>query len=117
MSRSFKSQDEQRHDLLRQFEGFIGHISGVADGNACLLRTICEVAETPASIDGAFGDFMTTLMTPTLDLEASSYALGETDYIQAQKAGYYGRDCSGYHYACPVSFFQVIAHNYCLIMT
>ena len=37
----------------------------------------------------------------------SGNILEDTDYIIAQKDGYYGRDCSRYQQECPASFFQV----------
>ena len=37
----------------------------------------------------------------------------DTDYLIAQKDGYFGRDCSRYHHQCPASLFAVSICFYC----
>lgn len=48
------------------------------------------------------------MLAPVYLLDGFNGDIGEdTDYIIAQKDGYFGRDCSRYHHECPASLFSV----------
>ena len=48
------------------------------------------------------------MLAPVYLLDGYNGNIGEdTDYILAQKDGYFGRDCSRYHHDCPASLFSV----------
>jgi len=52
------------------------------------------------------------MLAPVYLLDGFNGDIGEdTDYILAQKDGYFGRDCSRYHHACPASLFTYLDGN------
>jgi len=113
--RSFKtdskytSHEEHRHSILRTVESYLERMGGFSDGHGCILRAICEVSETPQNTDGFLGDMVNMMLAPVYLLDGVNGNLGEdTDYMIAQKDGYFGQDCSRYHQACPASLFSYI---------
>ena len=52
------------------------------DGHACVLRMICETAETPFHTDGLLGEAVNLLLLPAHILERVP-AYGESDYLEA----------------------------------
>ncbi|XP_063219661.1 uncharacterized protein LOC134529444 [Bacillus rossius redtenbacheri] len=73
------------------------------DGRACVLRSICEAAETPLHHDGLIGELLHTVLTP--DYGSSSVELIDADYLKAQQAGRRGRvDCNYLYPECPRGF-------------
>ena len=71
---------------------------------------VVKVAETPQTTDGFIGDLFNMMLAPIHLLEAVQGNLVEEDeYIRAQSAGHYGKDCTEYNRRCPSSFFQVYA--------
>jgi hypothetical protein len=57
------------------------------NGRQCLLRTICEVAETPLRHNGIIGELLEALFTP------SEHEIIHSDYRDARKAGLHHVDC------------------------
>jgi len=111
-ARTFSSHEDHRHSILRTVESYIERLGGFHDGHACILRAICEVAETPQNTDGFLGDLVNMMLAPVYLLDGFNGDIGEdTDYIIAQKDGYFGRDCSRYHHECPASLFSYIDGN------
>merc|ERR1719270_698244 len=111
-ARTFSSHEDHRHSILRTVESYIERLGGFHDGHACILRAICEVAETPQNTDGFLGDLVNMMLAPVYLLDGFNGDIGEdTDYIIAQKDGYFGRDCTRYHHECPASLFSYIDGN------
>ena len=86
----------------------MGTFSGT-NGQACLLRAMCEVGSNPFHGDGIFGDVVNFLLS-------ANYAEEEEDerfknYQTAQSHGHSTGDCSQYHQQCPMSFFKLITDN------
>jgi len=108
--RSFKSGEDHRTSTLLTLERYLNRMGGVVgNGHACVLRAICEVAETPVTADGFLGDLVSTILVPSYSLDSvNGTVFNETDYTQAQKDGYFGDGCSHYHEDCPVSLFQYV---------
>ena len=70
-------------------------IAGI-DGQACLLRTICEVAVAPEHEDGVLGDALNMVLTVTNTMNSLSHQKSEKDiYVEAQA---YGQVLLIYHY-------------------
>jgi len=107
--RSFKDRDH-RSQTLETIEKYLNRMGGnVGNGHACVLRAICEVAETPQTTDGFLGDLISTMLVPSYALDGINGTIfNETDYTRAQKDGYFGDDCTKYHKDCPVSLFQYV---------
>ena len=80
--------------------------SRMLDPHHCVLRTICEVGQTPLTSDGIFGEMMNLVMAPDSVVWAVS-ATKDSDYLQAYVAGRDSQDCSAYHHQCPLSIFTV----------
>jgi len=111
-ARTFSSHEDHRHSILRTVESYLERMGGFHDGHACILRAICEVAETPQNTDGFLGDLVNMMLAPVYLLDGYNGNIGEdTDYILAQKDGYFGRDCSRYHHDCPASLFSYVDGN------
>ncbi|XP_049547911.1 uncharacterized protein LOC125959146 [Anopheles darlingi] len=94
--------DTGRRQLYQLLEKLLaGTPGGNAGSNAtararnCLLRTICEIADTPLTHNGMVGELMDVVFTP-----------GDTDeladeYKMARRYGANGVDCSRLYDACP----------------
>uniref|UniRef100_A0A182MTE3 Uncharacterized protein n=1 Tax=Anopheles culicifacies TaxID=139723 RepID=A0A182MTE3_9DIPT len=65
------------------------------NGRACLLRAVCEVAETPLKHNGLIGEIIDVIFTPV-----PSDPL-DPDYLVAQSQGQQGRDCTELYPTCP----------------
>ena len=77
-------RDSPRTVLYKGIEKYMAHMTG-ADGQACLLRAMCEASSTPLHDEGLIGDAVTFLLT-------SNYATEESDerfkrYFAAQAKG------------------------------
>ena len=58
------------------------------DGQACLLRTICEVAVAPEHEDGILGDALNMVLTVTNTVNSLGHQRSEKDvYVEAQVYG------------------------------
>ncbi|XP_050071063.1 uncharacterized protein LOC126559010 [Anopheles maculipalpis] len=93
--------DTGRRQLYELLEKFLGRTdasrssSQSARARACLLRTICEVADSPLTHNGMVGEILDVIFTP-----------GDTDdlpdeYKMARKYGANGVNCSRLYEACP----------------
>ncbi|XP_050071113.1 uncharacterized protein LOC126559053 [Anopheles maculipalpis] len=85
--------DQSRRQLFTLLEQ--GMSRWGRDGRACLLRAVCEVAETPLKHNGLIGEIIDVIFTPTPS------DLLDPDYLLAQSNGQQGRDCSELYSACP----------------
>lgn len=65
------------------------------NGRECLLRTICEVAETPMEHNGLVGELLQTFFTP------GKHEKLPRDYIHARQAGINRIDCVKLFPDCP----------------
>ncbi|KAL7646214.1 UNVERIFIED_CONTAM: hypothetical protein RMT77_003115 [Armadillidium vulgare] len=75
----------------------IGH-----NGEACLLRVICEIHEMPLQNHGLFGELFHLFLTPSLAPQARK-RLG--NFVKAEKLGRNCGDCGIYFSLCPRSIF------------
>ncbi|XP_053670295.1 uncharacterized protein LOC128720641 [Anopheles nili] len=66
------------------------------NGRSCLLRTICEVADTSLRHNGLIGEILDVMFTPHDTDQLSS------EYIMARKYGANGVDCMRMYAECPV---------------
>ncbi|XP_053671209.1 uncharacterized protein LOC128721478 [Anopheles nili] len=62
----------------------------------CLLRTVCEVADTPLSHNGLVGEVLDVIFTPQ-----ESDAL-PPEFLLARRYGANGLDCARVYSACPL---------------
>ncbi|XP_045591796.1 uncharacterized protein [Procambarus clarkii] len=73
------------------------------DGKSCLLRAVCEVAESPLRDDGLLGEILNIILTASYGSTSSELY----DYVNAE---YYGRaygDCWSAYPQCPMSLFKL----------
>ncbi|XP_015609914.1 uncharacterized protein LOC107274866 [Cephus cinctus] len=73
-------------------------------GRECLLRSICETAESPVRHNGILGDIMHVLFTPSSSMKEDDLS---EDFFEAEFVGRNG-SCSKYQPMCPVGLFDVI---------
>nr|XP_019527282.2 uncharacterized protein LOC109399302 [Aedes albopictus] len=85
--------DNSRPQLYRTLERMID--TWGRNGRTCLLRTICEAAETPLSHNGLFGEILDVIFTPS-----ETDAIDE-EYLMARQYGSHGVSCSGVFKDCP----------------
>lgn len=67
------------------------------NGHECLLRTICEVAETPLSHNGLIGELLQVFFTP------GDHEIIDDEYRYAMKAGLQHVTCDKLFPDCPFS--------------
>lgn len=65
------------------------------NGRECLLRAICEVAETPVNHNGLVGELLQLFFTPGKHERVSQ------DYRDARKVGLNRVDCEKMYPDCP----------------
>ncbi|XP_072938391.1 uncharacterized protein [Epargyreus clarus] len=73
------------------------------NGKECMLRNICEAAETPLHHNGLLGHIMHIIFTPSASKEEGL----DDEYYQAEADGLKG-DCDKYMDLCPLSLFDLI---------
>lgn len=68
------------------------------NGRECILRAICEVAETPVDHDGngIIGELIQTFFTP------GRHEKIDEVYRDAQQAGNHGVNCEKFYPNCPM---------------
>jgi len=99
---------DHRQGLYNTLSWQLGQITG-KDGESCLLRAICEVAETPNHVDGLWGEMINLMLSASSSIGRE---MGEivgpqyNKYLAAQSLGESG-DCSSLHGQCPLSFFNL----------
>ncbi|KAI5643904.1 DM4/DM12 family domain-containing protein [Phthorimaea operculella] len=72
-------------------------------GKECMLRNICEAAETPLHHNGLLGHILHIVFTPSASQDEGL----EDAYYQAEADGLRG-DCDKYRDGCPFSLFDII---------
>ncbi|KAG7300442.1 hypothetical protein JYU34_016063 [Plutella xylostella] len=72
-------------------------------GRECLLRNICEAAETPLHHNGLLGHIMHIVFTPSSSAEEGL----DDEYYEAEASGRAG-SCARYEELCPVGLFDLI---------
>ncbi|XP_045111719.1 uncharacterized protein LOC123504879 [Portunus trituberculatus] len=78
------------------------------DGKACLLRAVCEVAESPLRDDGLLGEVLNIILTASYGASSSHLY----DYINAEHYGRAYGDCWSAYPQCPMSLFKLFYdHN------
>uniref|UniRef100_A0A182XWD6 Uncharacterized protein n=1 Tax=Anopheles stephensi TaxID=30069 RepID=A0A182XWD6_ANOST len=85
--------DQSRRQLFALLEQGLSRWG--RDGRECLLRAVCEVAETPLKHNGLIGEIIDVIFTPV-----PSDSL-DPDYLLAQSHGQQGRDCTELYSSCP----------------
>ncbi|XP_018323163.2 uncharacterized protein LOC108735625 [Agrilus planipennis] len=88
--------------MYRSLNNFIEK-SGFGDGKACLLRTICEIAEIPfEKRTGLFAEILHILLTPsTTSEEIEDYS--DMEYYAAEKLGKQTGNCHVLYSECSFS--------------
>lgn len=81
------------------------------DGRQCILRAICEVAESPFAHNGLFGEIIDKIFTPHSDEEDEHHGQG-TAFQDARQAGMNHADCLQTYSKCPPGegFLDSISH-------
>ena len=95
---------------MQQVEKYVALGSGIKDPHQCTLRTVCEIAETPRTADGIFGEIMNMFLAPNSFMWQAEQTLGN-DYLEAHMAGFNHNNCSAYYKRCPLSIFTVSFNN------
>ncbi|XP_039440354.1 uncharacterized protein LOC120421218 [Culex pipiens pallens] len=78
--------DRSRPQLYRVLERMVDNWGG--HGRSCLLRTICQVAETPLGHNGMLGEILDVIFTPY------EHELIDEEYKLARKYGLHGVNCN-----------------------
>lgn len=65
------------------------------DGRECILRTVCEVAETPLQHNGLVGELLHLFFSP------GDHEKVDEDFKEAKKFGQMGVDCMKTYSDCP----------------
>ncbi|XP_066993356.2 uncharacterized protein [Anabrus simplex] len=82
------------------------------DGRACLLRAICEAAETPLGQDSILGEMLHVILTPSRTDEARE-VFTDRQYHTAERLGTSllaeGGACGALYRECPVSLLDYIS--------
>ncbi|XP_049939091.1 uncharacterized protein LOC126413235 [Schistocerca serialis cubense] len=74
-------------------------------GRACVLRTVCEVAETPLRHNGLVGDLMHIFFTPSTSTEEGL----PLEFSEAEERGRAGADCAAAYPACRHSPLDLVS--------
>lgn len=74
-------------------------------GRECLLRTICEAAESPLRHNGLMGDILHIIFTPSTSAEENLHP----SYSTAEELGRSGQDCRALYPRCPLGLLDTIA--------
>ncbi|XP_037071102.1 uncharacterized protein LOC119092234 [Pollicipes pollicipes] len=78
-----------------------------ADGEACLQRAVCEVAEAPLRRDGLIGDILNMILSPSHRLEDAD-AAEVAGLLAAERRGREVGQCHLAYPSCPLSLFNAI---------
>ncbi|XP_043226866.1 uncharacterized protein LOC122384002 [Amphibalanus amphitrite] len=78
-----------------------------ADGDACLQRAVCEVAEAPLRRDGMIGEILNLVLSPSHRLD-ESLSEDVAELLVAERRGREVGECHIAYPRCPLSLFNVI---------
>uniref|UniRef100_A0A182IJS9 Uncharacterized protein n=1 Tax=Anopheles atroparvus TaxID=41427 RepID=A0A182IJS9_ANOAO len=97
------SGDRSRRQLFEMLEQ--GWDRQGRAGHACLLRAVCEVAETPLKHNGLIGEIIDVIFTPSPTDEL------DAEYQSAQTYGRAGFNCLQCYPDCPMGqgFFDTVS--------
>lgn len=73
-------------------------------GRECLLRCICQAAETPLGHNGLVGQLLHILLTPSSSIYEPEL---NADFLQAEEDGLRGEDCEELYSNCPWKVLEV----------
>uniref|UniRef100_A0A336MFL0 CSON000381 protein n=1 Tax=Culicoides sonorensis TaxID=179676 RepID=A0A336MFL0_CULSO len=91
--RTSKNLKYEKNNEKERFYKFLENKWG-HNGNACLLRTICEVNEAPITHNGLLGEIVHTIFTPYDNEHISE------KYKIAKRAGHLGANCMKIYPEC-----------------
>ncbi|XP_044577397.1 uncharacterized protein LOC123260390 [Cotesia glomerata] len=72
-------------------------------GRSCLLRSICETLKFDLSDNGVIGDIINVILTPSTSQQENL----PQDIVEAELIGQ-TRNCTKYHWNCPVGLLDLI---------
>jgi len=98
-----RSLDEEKADMYTYAENFISRFG--LDGKSCILRTICEVAESPVQDAGMMGEIFNTVLRTTVEPTEGERL---KEYRKAEERGKAVGRCDEYYASCPVSVFKLM---------
>ncbi|XP_069992394.1 uncharacterized protein [Penaeus vannamei] len=73
------------------------------DGEACMLRAVCEVGESPLEEYGMFGEFLNLIFTPGFGADGNHH-----DFIEAEDYGRSYGNCWSAFPDCPMSMREML---------
>merc|ERR1712156_832909 len=97
--------EDDQIDVLKKIEQ--GLEKGGLNGKHCVLRSVCELSETPIHHWTVVGEMITNLIKPK---NGTKELLEE--YRKAVKIGEEQGDCWSFYPDCPVSIFNIIPDVY-----
>ncbi|XP_053671777.1 uncharacterized protein LOC128721988 [Anopheles nili] len=86
--------DQSRRQLFELLEG--GLTRWNRNGPVCLLRAVCEIAETPLKHNGLIGEIIDVIFTPSPSDQL------DAGYLEAQTNGQMRRNCTALYPSCPL---------------
>ncbi|XP_054734713.1 uncharacterized protein LOC129242175 [Anastrepha obliqua] len=93
-----------RWSIYKALEGLAERIAPL--GRACVLKSICEAAETPFHYrNGLFGELLYILLTPSSSVDELSVH-ADNAYFYAESMGRSGADCSLVFKECKKSLLE-----------
>ncbi|KAK3872758.1 hypothetical protein Pcinc_022181 [Petrolisthes cinctipes] len=101
--RNYEQVASDRIHFYNHLESFLSSLG--YNGQACTLRSVCEVAESPFQHD-LYGDLINLLLSATNGVDPNK------EYDEYQLAEYYGKsygDCGEIYPACPNSVLDTIS--------
>ncbi|XP_045591012.1 uncharacterized protein [Procambarus clarkii] len=96
--RSLANDRSAIYSLLEDFFSKAG-----LDGEACVLRAVCEVGEAPLEEYGIFGEIINLVFAPSFQGDTD-----QRDYIQAEEYGRSYGNCWSAFPDCPMSMREVL---------
>ncbi|XP_045622799.1 uncharacterized protein [Procambarus clarkii] len=104
--RNFQHGASDRTNIYGRLETFLNSFG--YDGQACTLRTLCEIAESPFE-NSLYGEVV------NLVLSASRSPIEHAEYNKYMAAEYYGKtygQCDRLYPTCPTSFLDKVSNAF-----
>lgn len=101
----YNGVQDERIDLYRYIEGLFDKLG--LPPQSCLMRTICEVAESPLQ-QGIMGDFLNLFLTPSLASPHDNHTAVYHDYVTAEQHGSKEGSCHETFRQCQESMFDLL---------